>query len=89
MLALTLGLIVRCILLTVGIVGLLRQIQCAIRWIQHRSDPERSGELARELQRATLVLVVYIATMSAIVIGEQVLMRGEICIGLTCPITYL
>lgn len=81
---LLLSFIVRSTFALIGLSCLLFQVLRALEWVTFIRDPDRIILVQKKLQKATVVLAIYIGVVSAIVLIEQAIPSTPICLGLTC-----
>lgn len=81
---LLLSFIVRSTFALIGLSCLLFQVLRALEWVTFIRDPDRIILVQKKLQKATVVLAIYIGVVSAIVLIEQAIPSKSICLGLTC-----
>lgn len=81
---LLLSLIVKSIFALIGLSCLLFQVLRALEWVTFIRDPDRIKLVQNKLQKATVLLSIYIGVVSAIVLIEQAIPAKPLCLGLTC-----
>lgn len=81
---LVLSFAIRSIFAIVGLSCLLFQVLRALEWVTFIRDPDRIILVQKKLQKATVVLAIYIGVVSAIVLIEQAIPGKPLCLGLTC-----
>jgi hypothetical protein len=84
MTSLFLSLIVRTGFIFIGMWLLIYQIFRALEWITYARDPEILEKVNKKLQRATIILSLYVGLVSAIIFVEQIIPQQPVCLGLTC-----
>jgi hypothetical protein len=81
---LILSFVIRGTIAILGLSFLLFQVLRALEWVTFIRDPDRIILVQKKLQKATVVLAIYIGVVSAIVLIEQAIPSKPICLGLTC-----
>jgi len=81
-----LGNIIRIFFLIASIVALLYLLMGAFKWITSSGKEEGVKEAREQIQAALLGLVVMVAVLTLVVVIEQVIFGGRICLGISCPL---
>ena len=69
-----------------GILALFYLLSGAFDWIRSAGDEEAIGKATKKITAAILGLVVMVSVLTLVIIIEQVVFAGTVCLGLTCPI---
>ncbi len=78
--------IIRIFFLIASIVALLYLLMGAFKWITSSGKEEGVKEAREQIQAALLGLVVMVAVLALVVVIEQVIFGGKICLGISCPL---
>ncbi len=81
-----LGNIIRFFFFIAGIIALIFLLIGAFKWITSSGKEEGIKEARDQIQAAVLGLIVMVAVLALVVIIEQVIFGGKICLGISCPL---
>ncbi len=81
-----LGNLIRLFFFIAGIVALVYLLVGALMWITSSGKDEKVQEARQQIQAAVLGLVVMVAVLTLVVIVEQVVFGGKVCLGISCPL---
>lgn len=86
---LMLSMIIRTVFIVFGLSGMFYQLFRAIEWVNNAHNPSRVEVVKKKLQRTTVILAIYIALLSGIVLAEKIPFSPDhpICLGFTCTWT--
>lgn len=69
-----------------GIVALFYLLRGAFGWVTSGGKEEGIKESREMIQAAVLGLVVMVAVLTVVIIVEQVIFGGKVCLGISCPL---
>ena len=69
-----------------GIIALFYLLSGAFDWIRSAGDEEAIGKATKKITAAILGLVVMVSVLTLVIIIEQVIFSGTVCLGVSCPI---
>ena len=69
-----------------GILALFYLLSGAFDWIRSAGDEEAIGKATKKITAAILGLVVMVSVLTLVIIIEQVIFSGTVCLGVSCPI---
>ncbi len=81
-----LGSIIRFFFFIAGIIALIYLLIGAFKWITSEGKDEGVKEAREQIQAAVLGLIVMVAVLALVVVVEQVIFGGKICLGISCPL---
>ncbi|MEI6326792.1 MAG: hypothetical protein WCO78_01580 [Candidatus Roizmanbacteria bacterium] len=83
---LLISIIIRTVFIVFGLAGMFYQLFRATEWVNNAHNPNRVALVKKKLQRTTVILAVYIALLSSIVLVEKIPFSPDhpICLGFTC-----
>lgn len=81
-----LGNIIRFFFFIAGIIALIYLLIGAFKWITSEGKDEGVKEAREQIQAAVLGLIVMVAVLALVVVVEQVIFGGKICLGISCPL---
>jgi len=81
-----LGNIIRFFFFIAGIIALLYLLIGAFKWITSEGKDEGVKEAREQIQAAVIGLIVMVAVLALVVVVEQVIFGGKICLGISCPL---
>lgn len=81
-----LGNIVRIIFFVGGVVALFMLLFGAFEWVSSGGDDKKIQASQARLRSAVIGLIVMVATLTLVVLVEQVIFGGKICLGISCPL---
>ena len=81
-----LGNLIRLFFFIAGIIALLFLLIGALKWITSAGKEEGVKEAREQIQAAVLGLIVMVAVLTLVVIVEQVIFGGKLCLGISCPL---
>jgi len=81
-----LGNLIRLFFFIAGIIALLFLLIGALKWITSAGKEDGVKEAREQIQAAVLGLIVMVAVLTLVVIIEQVVFGGKLCLGISCPL---
>ncbi len=81
-----LGNLIRLFFFIAGIIALLFLLIGALKWITSAGKEDGVKEAREQIQAAVLGLIVMVAVLTLVVIVEQVIFGGKLCLGISCPL---
>ncbi len=83
---LLISMIIRTVCIVLGLSGMIYELFRAIEWVNNAHNPSGVEHVKKKLQRTTVLLAIYIALLSAIVLVEKIPFNPDhpICLGFTC-----
>lgn len=79
--------LVRAFFMVAGLAALLFLLLGALAWVTSGGAKESVEKAQQKIQAAIVGLLVIVAVLALMATVEKVIFRGQICVGLTCPIT--
>ncbi|MEI6326791.1 MAG: hypothetical protein WCO78_01575 [Candidatus Roizmanbacteria bacterium] len=81
-----LGNMIRFFFFIAGIVALVFLLIGAFKWVTSEGKEEGVKEAREQIQAAILGLIVMVAVLTLVVVVEQVIFGGKLCLGISCPL---
>ena len=81
------GFLIKAFFVIAGVAALLFLLLGALAWVTSGRDKENVKKAQEKIQAAVVGLLVIVAVLAIMVTLEQIIFKGALCIGLTCPIT--
>ena len=79
--------LIRGFFILAGIMALIYLLLGALAWVTSGGSKENVDKARDKITAAVLGLIIIVAVLAIIVTMEQVVFGGNLCLGLSCPIT--
>jgi len=77
---------IRLIFFVAGLYALILLLLGAFEWISSGGDEKKLESARNKIMNAIIGLVVMVAVLTLVIILEQVVFGGKVCLGISCPI---
>ncbi len=78
--------LIRLFFFIAGLVALVMLLLGALEWISSGGDEKKIESARNKIQAAFIGLVVMVAVITLVVVIEQVVFGGKVCLGISCPL---
>lgn len=81
------GFLIKFFFVLAGLLALFYMLWGALSWVTSGGDEGETGKARKKIVAAVIGVILIVATLSIIIALEQVVFKGAICFGISCPLS--